>query len=74
MLYTVEAGFVNIAVNHEIKLVNWPTYIHDFLLQYYKEWQENECDLVQNRTRDTFKILEEKHINASIGLAKVRNL
>ena len=42
------------------------------LTQYYNEWQENH--VAQNEKDDLLDKLQEQHIVASIGLAKVRNL
>ena len=44
------------------------------LIQYYNEWQENLCGVAQNEKHDSLDELQEQHIIASIGLAKVRNL
>ena len=42
-------------------------------MQYYQEWrQENQSDVVPNEKDSSSDTLQEQHILASIGLAKVQ--
>ena len=45
-----------------------------FIIQYYHEWQENKSDDEHNEKDSGLEKLQEQHILASIGLAKVSNI